>query len=86
MIILMSKSDVEQLQPFNQKGNLVVLMMDAIYAIDKLQDFAGDLFVLETDWQASGLPKPSIKNKQVEFIDDQKWVNLCAQHAPVIRL
>lgn len=62
----------------------IVLLQDGIYAAQYLIDSGKALkcFALQSDWAASGLPKMA----NVELINHQQWVGLCALKRPVVSI
>lgn len=65
----------------------ILLLQEGVYLLPQLLQLVSShrLFVLESDWLASGLAHQSMfKDKRVNLINPAQWVALTAEHFNVV--
>jgi sulfur transfer complex TusBCD TusB component (DsrH family) len=89
MLLQVLSNNALSLQPYIEDPDItIVLLQDGVYLLPELiqQIPANRLFVLESDWLASGLAQINLHELKVNLISAEQWVNMAAEHFNILTL
>ncbi|MEM0912352.1 MAG: DsrH/TusB family sulfur metabolism protein [Pseudomonadota bacterium] len=84
MLLMVLSNEMAKMQPFMDMDCKVMLLQAGVYLYDELTAHFSDVYVLESDFRASGLDVKQSSHGDINLISHADWVELCAIHHPVV--
>lgn len=79
-------SSKEKLTPYLDMDCSILLLQEGVYLFDALPDECKKVYVLESDFLASGLQLSDKHRHSVSLVSHTTWVEMCAEKQPIISI
>lgn len=86
MLLMVFSSSKEKLIPYLDMDCSILLLQEGVYLFDALQKECEKVYVLESDFLASGLQLSDKQSYSVSLVSKTTWVEMCAENHPIISI
>ena len=83
---MMFSNNKEKLIPYLDMDCSILLLQEGVYLFDVLSDEGKEVYVLESDFLASGLQLSDKHSHSVSLVSHTAWVEMCVENHPIISI